>query len=112
MISEMIREKLMRTLGQEVPYQLTVEIERYKLDEKKNLFNIHAAILVERQGQKAMIIGAEGQKLKKIGTDARKDIERMLDKKVFLQLWVKVKERWSDDDRALRSLGYNLHQLK
>ncbi|WP_119343363.1 GTPase Era [Facilibium subflavum] len=109
MIAEIIREKLMRTLGQEVPYQLTVEIEHCKYNEQKDLFDVHAAILVERQGQKAMVIGAKGQKLKKIGTDARIDIQKMLGKKVFLQLWVKVKEGWSDDDRALRSLGYDLH---
>ncbi len=106
-IAEIIREKLMRTMGQEVPYQLTVEIDKCKFDEGKNLMEIHATILVERKGQKAMIIGSKGSKLKKIGTDARKDMESMLDRKVFLQLWVKVKENWSDDERALRSLGYD-----
>ncbi|MFZ9034509.1 MAG: GTPase Era [Francisellaceae bacterium] len=108
LIAEIIREKLMRSLGQEVPYQLTVEIEACKYNVDKDLFDIQAAILVERKGQKAMVIGVKGQRLKKIGTDARKDIERMLDKKVFLQLWVKIKEGWSDDDRALKSLGYNI----
>lgn len=108
MIAEIIREKLMRTLGQEVPYQLTVEIESCRFDEVKNLMDIHAVILVERQGQKAMIIGSGGIKLKKIGTDARKDMEAMFDKRVFLRVWVKVKENWSDDERALKSLGYNL----
>ncbi|MBK2124916.1 GTPase Era [Fangia hongkongensis] len=106
-IAEIIREKLMRTMGQEVPYQLTVEIDKCKFDEGKNLMEIHATILVERKGQKAMIIGSKGSKLKKIGTDARQDMESMLDRKVFLQLWVKVKENWSDDERALRSLGYD-----
>ena len=108
MMAEIVREKLMRTLGQEVPYQLTVEINKCKLDEAKQLMEIYATIFVERTGQKAMVIGAQGQKLKKIGSEARKDMEFMLGKKVFLQLWVKVKEGWSDDDRALKSLGYNL----
>ncbi len=108
MIAEIIREKLMRTLGQEVPYQLTVEINKCKFDEQRQLMEIFATILVERMGQKAMVIGSKGQKLKKIGSEARKDIEYMLGKKVFLELWVKVKEGWSDDERALKSLGYDL----
>ena len=108
MIAEVIREKLMRTMGQEVPYQLAVEIDKCKYNQEKDLMEIYATILVERKGQKAMVIGAKGQKLKKIGSDARADIELMLGKKVFLQLWVKVKEGWSDDDRALKSLGYHL----
>lgn len=106
MVAEIIREKLMRTLGQEVPYQLTVEIQSYHHNKTKNLLEIEAIILVERSGQKAMIIGKKGQKLKEIGTNARYDIEKLLTKKVFLRLWVKVKEGWSDDIRALRSLGY------
>jgi GTP-binding protein Era len=108
MMAEIIREKLMRTLGQEVPYQLTVEINKCKLDESKQIMDVYATILVERSGQKAMVIGEKGQKLKKIGSEARHDMEFMLGKKVFLQLWVKVKEGWSDDDRALKSLGYDL----
>ena len=107
MVAEIIREKLMRTLGQEVPYQLTVEIQSYQYNKAKNLIEIDAMILVERSGQKAMVIGKKGQKLKEIGTDARHDIEKLLAKKVFLRLWVKVKEGWSDDARALKSLGYD-----
>lgn len=107
MMAEIIREKLMRTLGQEVPYQLTVEINKSKFDEARQIMEVYATILVERAGQKAMVIGAKGQKLKKIGSEARQDMEFMLGKKVFLQLWVKVKEGWSDDDRALKSLGYD-----
>lgn len=102
--SEIIREKLMRTLGQELPYALTVEIEKFT--EEGGLIDIAAVIWVERKGQKAIIIGKKGQGLKKIGQQARIDMEKMLDQKVFLQLWVKVKEGWSDDARALRSLGY------
>ncbi len=102
--SEMIREKLMRSLGQELPYSLTVEIEKFS--EEGGLIDVAAVIWVERKGQKAIIIGNKGQNLKNIGQQARVDMEKMLDKKVFLQLWVKVKEGWSDDLRALRSLGY------
>lgn len=106
-VTEIIREKLMRTLGEEVPYQLTVEMQSYYYNKTRNIFEIEAVILVERNGQKAMIIGKKGQKLKEIGTNARHDIEKFLTKKIFLRLWVKIKEGWSDDIRALRSLGYD-----
>ncbi len=102
--AEMIREKLMRRLGQEVPYHLTVEIEKFA--EKDGLYDVAAIIWVEREGQKAIVIGKKGETLKRVGTDARQDMERLFGTKVFLQLWVKVKEGWSDDARALRSLGY------
>ena len=104
MAAEIIREKLLRALGQEVPHALTVEIEQFNQDGA--LTRISALIWVEREGQKAIVIGAQGAVLKKVGERARHDLERMLDGKVFLQLWVKVKEGWSDDERALRSLGY------
>lgn len=104
MAAEIIREKLLRALGQEVPHAITVEIEQFKQDGA--LTRISALIWVEREGQKAIVIGAQGVVLKKVGERARHDLERMLDGKVFLQLWVKVKEGWSDDERALRSLGY------
>jgi len=104
MAAEVIREKLLRSLGQEVPHALTVEIEQYKQDGA--LTRISALIWVERQGQKAIVIGKQGEVLKKVGERARHDLERMLEGKVFLQLWVKVREGWSDDERALRSLGY------
>ena len=84
---------------------LTVEIEEYKI-QPNGTTKISGLILVEREGQKKMIIGAGGEKLKTIGTEARKDLENMLESKVFLQLWVKVKSGWADDERALRSLGY------
>lgn len=104
MAAEIIREKLLRSLGQEVPHAITVEIEQFKQDGA--LTRISALIWVEREGQKAIVIGAKGEVLKKVGERARHDLERMLEGKVFLQLWVKVKEGWSDDERALRSLGY------
>ena len=84
---------------------MTVEIEEYKI-QPNGTTKISGLILVEREGQKKMIIGAGGEKLKTIGTEARKDLENMLESKVFLQLWVKVKSGWADDERALRSLGY------
>lgn len=104
---EIVREKLMRQLGHELPYATTVEIERFK--EQKDIIHIDALILVERDTQKSIVIGKQGQKLKLIGSEARKDIERLLDKKVMLKLWVKVKQGWSDDDRALKSLGFLDH---
>lgn len=105
--AEIIREKLMRTLGDEVPYGATVEIEQFALDEEEGRWVIHALILVERPGQKQIVIGKAGQVIKKIGTQARLDLNKMLDARVHLELWVKVKENWSDDARALASLGYN-----
>jgi GTP-binding protein Era len=104
LVGEIIREKLMRRLGAELPYELTVEIERY--EELENISKIYAIIWIERMSQKSIIIGTEGDMLKKIGTDARLDIERLIGQKVYLQLWVKVKKGWSDNERALQSLGY------
>ncbi|MBD3653573.1 GTPase Era [Kangiella sp.] len=106
MAAELIREKLMRSLGEEIPYSSTVEIEQFKTDEK-GILHINGLILVERSGQKAIIIGKQGQRLKQIGQDARIDMEELFGTKVFLQLWVKVKDGWADDERALRSLGYD-----
>ena len=102
--AEIIREKLTRRLGDELPYALTVEIERY--EEHPELCRIYAAILVERDSQKSIVIGKQGAMLKNIGTEARIDIERLIDQKVYLQLWVKVKKGWSDNERALQSLGF------
>ena len=102
--AEIVREKLMRQMGDELPYESTVEIEEFKEEEK--LLRISAAILVERDGQKKMVVGAGGSRIKMIGTEARKDMEKLFDNKVFLRLFVKVKAGWSDDARALRSLGY------
>lgn len=105
MAAEMVREKIMRQLGQEVPYSMAVEIEKFSFE--KGIWHIHALILVERPGQKRIVIGEKGQRLKTIGSEARKDMEVMLDGKVMLNLWVKVKGGWSDDERALRSLGFD-----
>jgi len=105
MAAEIIREKLMRFTGDEIPYSVTVEIESFTVNER-GIFEIHGLILVDRQTQKRMIIGNKGEKLKTIGREARIDMENSFDNKVFLQLWVKVKSGWADDERALRSLGY------
>ncbi len=103
--AEIVREKVMRQLGDEVPYEITVEIEEFKQEGK--LKRISALILVERDGQKAIVIGDGGQRLKRIGMDARIDMEKLFGGKVMLSLWVKVKGGWSDDERALKSLGYD-----
>lgn len=105
MASEIIREKLMRFLGAELPYSVTVEIEQFVTNERGGL-TINGLILVEREGQKKMVIGNKGAKIKVIGTEARRDMEDMFESKVHLELWVKVKSGWADDERALRSLGY------
>ena len=114
--SEIIREKIMRSAGDEVPYDLTVQIDGFKdeaahIDPKtgrprKACTFIDATIYVERSGQKAIVIGDKGQRIKQVGMDARKDMEQLFDKKIMLTLWVKVKRGWSDDERALTSLGY------
>ncbi len=103
--AEIIREKLMRRLGQELPYVLTVEIEKFACDEG-GLTEIAAVIWVERSSHKGIVIGKGGRQLKRVGELARKEMEQLFGSRVFLQLWVKVKEGWSDDERALRSLGY------
>ncbi|MFP3979379.1 MULTISPECIES: GTPase Era [Marinobacter] len=105
MASEMVREKITRQLGAELPYSVAVEIEEFKHDGKT--LHISALILVEREGQKKIMIGDKGDRLRSIGQDARADMERMFDCKVMLKLWVKVKRGWADSDRALKSLGMN-----
>jgi GTPase len=102
--AEIIREKLMRSLGQEMPYSTAVEIEQFKND--NGLLRINGLIWVERSSQKKIVIGKGGEQLKNIGKQARIDMERLFDAKVYLQLWVKVKEGWSDNERILNSLGY------
>jgi GTP-binding protein Era len=105
MASEIIREKLIRFTGDELPYSTTVEIEQFKMD-NKGIIHINALVLVERESQKRMVIGNRGERLKTIGQEARRDMENLFDTKVFLETWVKVKSGWADDERALRSLGY------
>ena len=102
--AELVREKVMRQLGAEVPYQVAVEIEQFKQEGKS--LHIHALILVERDGQKKIIIGDGGARMKKIGQEARLDMQKLFGSKIMLNLWVKVKRGWSDDERALNSLGY------
>jgi GTP-binding protein Era len=102
--AELVREKLFRRLGEELPYGVTVEIERFR--EERKVLHIHALIWVEKPSQKPIVIGRKGERLKQIGRDARMDMEKIFGHKVFLQLWVKIKEGWADDERALRSLGY------
>ena len=105
MASEILREKLMCFTGDELPYATTVEIEQFKVDEM-GVLHINALVLVERNSQKRMIIGKKGEKLKKMGQEARRDMEELFGQKVFLETWVKIKSGWADDERALRSLGY------
>lgn len=103
-VGEIIREKIIQLTKEELPYTTAVEIEQFKQEEKH--IEIGALIWVEKAGQKVIVIGKGGEKLKKIGIRARREIETLLGQKVFLRLWVKVKEHWTDDERALKSLGY------
>ncbi len=104
MAAEIIREKIMRQLGAELPYSTAVEIEQFKFEDK--VLHIHGLILVERSGQKRIVIGDKGARIKKVGQEARMDMENLFEAKVMLNLWVKVKGGWADDERALKSLGY------
>jgi GTP-binding protein Era len=103
--AEIVREKIMRQLGDELPYAITVQIEEFA--QEGQVLHISAVIFVERNGQKRILIGEKGSRLRSIGSDARGDMESLFDSKVMLRLWVKVKSGWSDDERALRSLGYD-----
>jgi len=104
-VAEFIREKLMRNLSNELPYDLTVEIEKFDLDGQ--MYRIAARIFVEKPSQKSIVIGDKGKMLKQIGEESRVSIEGFLESKVFLELWVKVRQGWSNDKRALASLGYD-----
>lgn len=104
LVAEIVREKITRQLGDELPYATAVEIEAFS--SRAAVTHIAALILVERQGQKAILIGRRGERLRQIGGQARRDIERLLDARVMLKLWVKVRSAWADDERALRRLGY------
>jgi GTP-binding protein Era len=103
--AEMVREKLFRLLGDEVPYGSAVVIEKFV--EEGRLRRIHAAIVVEKDGHKAIVIGKGGEKLKEIATGARKDMEALFGGKVFLEVWVKVRERWTENDALVRGFGYD-----
>lgn len=104
LVSEIIREKLFRLTGDELPYSCTVVIDRY--EEEGRLRRISASIVVDREAHKGMIIGQSGERLKRIGSQARQDLEPLLDAKVFLELWVKVRSGWADSEEHLRSYGY------
>ncbi|HVR80538.1 MAG TPA: GTPase Era [Luteimonas sp.] len=107
---ELVREQLMRQLGAELPYATTVEVERFVEDTSMKagtLLRIGAVVWVERDGQKAIVIGKGGERLREIGTRAREQMERLFGRKVFLETWVRVREGWSDDEAALRTLGYH-----
>ncbi len=105
LVAEIIREKVFLLTGEEVPYSSAVLIESFKEDPVKGLVTIHATIVLERESQKGIVIGKGGMKLKSIGIAARKDIERLLDQKVLLKLWVKVRKNWSHDEKFLKELG-------
>ncbi|MDO9281023.1 MAG: GTPase Era [Methylotenera sp.] len=102
--AELVREKIFRLLGDEIPYSVAVEIEKFEVEGK--LRRIFCAIIVDKDSQKPMIIGKGGDKLKQISTEARQDMEKLFGGKVYLETWVKVKGGWADDARALKSLGY------
>ena len=107
---ELVREQLMRQLGAELPYATTVEIERFEEEPSKQagvMYRIGAVIWVERDGQKAIVIGKGGARLREIGSKARQQMERMFGAKVFLETWVRVREGWSDDEAALKAFGYS-----
>ena len=104
--SEIVREKLFRLTGDELPYTSTVVIEKYE-EEPSGMRRISAAIVVEREAHKGMIIGDGGERLKRIGSEARQELEHLLDAKVFLEVWVKVRSGWADDEAHLRSYGYD-----
>ncbi|AEW44417.1 GTP-binding protein [Serratia symbiotica str. 'Cinara cedri'] len=104
-VSEIIREKLIRSLGKELPYSVTVQVEQFMLN-KQGSYDICVSIIVEREGQKKIVIGNKGAKIKIIGNRARKDMEKMFNVRVHLKLWVKVKSGWADNERTLHALGY------
>jgi GTP-binding protein Era len=103
--AEMVREQLMLRLAQELPYATTVEIEQFR-DREDGMAEVHAIIWVERDGQKAIVIGAGGEQLKAVGSGARRAMEKLFGRRVFLRLWVKVREGWGDDETALKRFGY------
>lgn len=102
--AELVREKIFRLSGDEVPYSVAVEIEKFEIEGK--LRRIFCAIIVDKESQKPMLIGKNGEKMKQISTEARQDMEKLFGGKVYLETWVKVKGGWADDERALKSLGY------
>ncbi|MDR2851732.1 MAG: GTPase Era [Burkholderiaceae bacterium] len=111
LVSEVVREKLFRLTGDELPYTCTVVVDRFEEEApqkkgQKRLLRIAATLIVDRDGHKAMVIGEHGERIKRIGTEARQELEQMLDAKVFIELWVKVRSGWADDEARVRSFGY------
>ena len=109
MAAEIVREKLFRLTGDELPYTSTVVIDRFEEEPSKRaarMVRIAATIIIERDSHKAMIIGEKGERIKRIGTEARQELEKLLDAKVFIELWVKVRSGWADDAARVRSFGY------
>ena len=106
-VQELIREKALINLSDELPHGIAITIEKFKERQDKNLIDIDATIIVEKKSHKGMVIGKKGSMIKKIGTDARIDIDQLLDAKVNLKLWVKIDEEWRNKDSRLRYLGYN-----
>ena len=102
--AEMIREKILKQTYEEVPHSIAIEIDQFVEDGK--LVRISASVFVEKESHKAIVIGKQGERLKAVGTDARQDMEKLFEKKVFLEMWVKVREAWREDERALIELGY------
>lgn len=110
-MSELIREKILRLTEEEVPHSVAVVIEHMERDESDDKLIVHAAIYTERQSQKAIIIGKQGQMIKRIGTQARRDIEELLGEKIYLKLWVRVKENWRNREGALHDFGYDMEDF-
>ncbi len=106
LVAEIVREKIFNLTRHEIPYKTAVLIEQFKEDPGKNIINIHALVLVERSSHKAIVIGKDGRMLKQVGTEAREEIEKILGIKVYLEIWVKVKEKWSEKESYLSELGY------
>ena len=103
-MSEFVREKVFRYLGDELPYSTSVIIEKF--EQEGNLRRIHAAIIVEKDSQKAILIGKNGERLKQIGTEARLDLEKLYGARIYLELWVRIKKGWADDEKLVRAYGY------
>lgn len=106
LVSEILREKCINRVGDEIPYRLTVVIDRF--EEQKKITHIDSTLYVEKPSQKGIVIGQNGKRLKVIGTDARRELEVILDKKIMLKLWVKVRKEWTNDQEAMHDMGYNI----
>ena len=106
LVGEIIREKIFELTKDEIPYKTAVLVEEFKENPRRNIIRIAATVFVERKSHKGIVIGKNGNMLKEVGSQARTDIEKILASKVFIELWVKVKDRWSESDSLIRELGY------